>query len=634
MKLSLEGFHKVSKDGDKTTLRHPSGHEMTINHSILSPKMRGEIEALPQAENSKHPDKEPKKLASGGDVEDPDVKEVEDSYNKFAGTMKPQPKPLTREEKYKEIRKRNTSNASGDTSPMGQPVYADGGGVTKEDLTIKDPDSGQVEKFKEKISPGPTVRGDDLEASIPDEELAAQQAADALPEEQIQQATNEVPGVNPEVQASPYDHAKAAAEAHSNMTAAHNAYMQALAPKSQPQAAPQSSPAEQPQASQQAPQQEVPAQQPQQAQPVGTGTVGQAESATQEMQSYIKDQDKKNTDVFNKVMQNKIDPNRLWNNKDTGTKIVNTIGLILGGLGASSETGGKNLAVEAMNHAIERDVDAQKSNQTNQMNLYKMNLEATHNAEEARNMTVNQLLAASGAELAKKSAGLANELTKQKILEAGQDIQQKMIANAQNSFLLKQLQGSDGGVHGSGTEEAFNNKMNTLRMLKPDFAKDLEAKYLPGIGVASVPVPEKQRDKIVASKALSRKLAELENFSREHSGTIFDPAVKAKGHALANDVISSYRIATDQGVFKPSDQAFLEKSLPMDPTAFFAKYRTIPAYKEVRRLTDESVDQIQKSYGVKPFGQSQQQAAIPEGTQAKTKSGQPVVRKNGQWVKQ
>ncbi len=86
MKFPLEGFHKVSKDGNKTVLRHPEGHEITVNHSILSPKMRGEIEALPQ-----HKSEEPKKFDDGGEVEP--VKEVEDSYNKFAGTVKPKPKP-------------------------------------------------------------------------------------------------------------------------------------------------------------------------------------------------------------------------------------------------------------------------------------------------------------------------------------------------------------------------------------------------------------------------------------------------------------------------------------------------------------------------------------------------------------
>lgn len=626
MKMSLDGFHKVSKDEKTTVLRHPSGHEMTINHTILSPKMRGEIEALPQAE-SKHPDKEPKKLAEGGDPES-EVQEVEDSYNKFAGTVKPQPKPKTREEKYSEIRKRNTSNASGSTSALDQPVYAEGGEVEPSKIASK----AELEKTIERETK-PAVFNDELEASIPDEEIAAQKSADAVPSEQIQQASNDVPGVNSDVQAQPFDHDKAAAESHANMTAAHNAAMQAYAASKQPQAQAQPSvPSQQPQPAQP----EIPTQQSEQPQPVANGTLGQAEAGAQEMQNYIKDQDTKNTDLFNKVMQNKIDPNRLWNNKDTGTKIVNTIGLILGGLGASSATGGKNLAVEAMNHAIERDVDAQKANQSNQMNLYKMNLEATHNAEEARNMTVNQLLAASGAELAKKSATINNDLTKQKILEAGQDIQQKMIQNSQNSYLFKQLQG-EGGEQ-ANSEAGFQNKMNTLRLLKPDYAKDLEAKYLPGVGVASVPIPETARTEMMDRVNLSKKLAALENFSKEHGGVSLDkldPAIRNQGSALAADVQNAYRSANKQGVFKESENKFVNKIIHDDPTSLFSNWNAIPGYRQTRDSNNVSIDSMKKGYGVKSFGQPQQaQQSIPDGTKATTKSGQPVIRQNGQWIKQ
>lgn len=51
-----------------------------------------------------------------------------------------------------------------------------------------------------------------------------------------------------------------------------------------------------------------------------------------------------------------IDPDRLWASKDTGQRILAGIGVFLGGLG-----GGTNQALGVVNDAINRDIDAQKS---------------------------------------------------------------------------------------------------------------------------------------------------------------------------------------------------------------------------------------------------------------------------------
>lgn len=89
----------------------------------------------------------------------------------------------------------------------------------------------------------------------------------------------------------------------------------------------------------------------------------------------------------------KIDPDRYWNSRSTGAKISAGIGMILGGL-SSGATGGPNLAVETINRAIDRDIEAQKDDQSKAMNLWKMNREATKDDLEANLMTRNQMLTA------------------------------------------------------------------------------------------------------------------------------------------------------------------------------------------------------------------------------------------------
>jgi hypothetical protein len=708
MKMPLEGFRRVSKDEKFTTLKHRDGHEMTINHSILSPKMRGEIEALPQSDK-------PEKFKDGGgilakDAKAPSPGEFGDSTKgSFGDTAKPvapvtdedtkintayQPKQDPPDQAEKDRVKANkkyqedTYGASYDEggfvaaplnidigsatapkpdAPEDKPVSAkadpmegaknitpsaggvddSGGGlgalVGEGMLAAK---GGKIKKYAEGTPKGTVKAGSEdhkegnlteskdldrvsdkseeglkqpSDIALPKEEEDAQKSLDFSVPSLIDDATKDVQGVSQEP-AQPYDHGKAMIDAHNAMSNAHNTAMQLYAAsQQQPQSSQQQSQVPQQTQPQQSGQQPVQPQQPVQQtgqQPAPTGSIDQQRANTQnkinERDSYVQGQEQKNQQMAQAVFTDNIDPRRLFKNDDTFTTILRGIGLGLGGLGAPA-TGGRNMVVDTINHAIERDIDAQKADQSNHMNLYKANLEATRDAGEARNQTIQQMLSGMSGMIAKKGLENNTALSQAQVAKLNQEIQGLRISNSQNQYLMNQLKGS-GAEFGQdpNSESAFQNKMNTLRMLKPDFAKDLEAKYLPGVGVASVPLQPKDRDKLVASKVLSKKLAELENFSRQNSGTLLDPAIKAQGHALANDVISSYRIATDQGVFKPSDQAFLEKSLPMDPTAFFAKYRTIPAYQEVRRLTNETANQIQKSYGVKPFssGQTNQDSGI------------------------
>lgn len=56
----------------------------------------------------------------------------------------------------------------------------------------------------------------------------------------------------------------------------------------------------------------------------------------------------------------KVDPNRILSNQSASEKVMFTIGAVLGGIGAAL-THGPNMAVEALNRAVDQDIDAQKT---------------------------------------------------------------------------------------------------------------------------------------------------------------------------------------------------------------------------------------------------------------------------------
>lgn len=96
-----------------------------------------------------------------------------------------------------------------------------------------------------------------------------------------------------------------------------------------------------------------------------------------------------NTELYNQVRDSKIDPNRVWNNASTGGKIAASLGLIFGGIGAGM-THQPNLAAEFLEKTIANDIDAQKADQSNKTNLYKLGLEKYKDSQSAQQFATLQ----------------------------------------------------------------------------------------------------------------------------------------------------------------------------------------------------------------------------------------------------
>lgn len=105
----------------------------------------------------------------------------------------------------------------------------------------------------------------------------------------------------------------------------------------------------------------------------------------------------------------KIRPNQVWENTGTGGKISAAIGLILGGIGAGM-SGGQNQALQIIQHAVDRDIDAQKANLGKAHNLLSMNMSRYHNLQTAEAATRAQMGATVQGQLQQMSAKAAGPL--------------------------------------------------------------------------------------------------------------------------------------------------------------------------------------------------------------------------------
>lgn len=154
-------------------------------------------------------------------------------------------------------------------------------------------------------------------------------------------------------------------------------------------------------------------------------------------------------DLRKDYVDRKIDPDRYYNNQMTGSKILAGIGLILGGAGAHA-TGGRNLALDQMNRAIDLDIESQKNDQSKAMNLWKMNREALGTDVAANLATQNQML--SGVQAKAQIAAVASNSAQGKL--RGNMLIDQLEQQKQQNRLKLGLLTQTSGTGQSGTLQA------------------------------------------------------------------------------------------------------------------------------------------------------------------------------------
>lgn len=210
-----------------------------------------------------------------------------------------------------------------------------------------------------------------------------------------------------------------------------------------------------------------------------------------------------------------VDPNRFFHDKSTANKIVGGIGVFLGGL---SLQGGPNQALGMIENAINRDVDAQKSNIAKEGNVLTMKrgmyqdmlsrFGDERQAENATKIAMLQAAQAKAAAIGSKMQGAENLL---RLTTLNNDIEMKKaqfkLEMAQRADLLHaqdSLYGSGDGASG-GMSDQFRNSFRVMRVLNPEQADKLEQRYVNGIGFEGIATSTER------AKKLSEESANVKN---------------------------------------------------------------------------------------------------------------------------
>lgn len=336
-----------------------------------------------------------------------------------------------------------------------------------------------------------------------------------------------------------------------------------------------------------------------------------------------------NQKFANLLASQQVDPNRYWHNKSTGSKILAGIGLLASGMG-SGTTGQPNLALGVINKAIDNDIDAQKNAQNVTMNLWKMNREkmgsnlAADAAAKSQQLEIVKYIIAKN--MAQSKSDMARAMLNQQI---GQ------INYEQNR--LHQMMGASqvlsGQVRPSMTEDQTVGLANNMKMLSPELSKSFEDHYVPGVGIAQVPVKPEDREAFANYDELQKNIDAAKNFAATH-GSVLNPlsaeAVQAEG------IMNNIKLQLPKLVGTGRMNEFFSKKfddLVKSPGAINTP-QAIQSFKDIEDQIKLHRSADISKLNVMPFAKPSQQQQAAQYVQQNINSPDPNVRMKAQQILQ
>lgn len=306
----------------------------------------------------------------------------------------------------------------------------------------------------------------------------------------------------------------------------------------------------------------------------------------------IEDSLNRRTNELSSAIQNQnIDPTRLWNNAGTGNKILAGIGILLSGIGSGLQGhGAQNIALNVIDKEIDRDIDAQKTELGKKQTLFSENLRLLGDARAARAATKAQLLsvAQTQANAIAARSGSKEATAKMQMINAGVDIQKAQLNRQAKMFSMLT---NEGGSNPDGV-------ISYLRVYDPPKAKEMEARYVPSIGIGSVPVPEKVRDQLVAHKQLDDAARDLNAWVKTHSTVLPGTPDYNVGAQKAQVLQQLIRHGQLQTVYREGEQPLLDKMVNSNPAGFLKGYSTEPKLKELIESNHRQFNTLKQGYGL------------------------------------
>lgn len=664
--LDPKDFKVGFSDSKKTVLHHKKGHVLTIAHNAVSPEARKQLAALSKVSNedktntqAQEEQDQTSKMASGGKINNPNTNpQTPMQPNDIPGPT-------------------NLSYAEGGE--------ADGKGVLQQIQEYLSPETkitNDIDKQRQDMKAGilppeatHTIRKPQQYAEgTPDQPVSDAPQASQPPEEQQEpgvafgQKLRELISENPHVKA-----ADALMRTEGKALQSIPGFIQGLTgsakPRSEVQApdrVPNSTPdstiapdqglaqPQQPQSPQQDPMDQAIAQgqgmleQGYQNQLQGLQQEAAVKGQIGEQQAHQieRNLDAQNTakaayqDSFNRMEQerqaiaqdmaeNHIDPEQYWKGDAQGngghSKIMAGLGMILAGF---NPTNNPNAAVNFLKFQMEQNLKGQEMEMGKKNNLLTNNLHQFGNLKDAADMTRLQQADILHNQMLQAASQAATPMAKAEMLQKAGALQQQF-APLRQQFVMRQammkLANSSDGNTASNTAP-YEHMLQYMRLMNPEQAKEMEARLIPGVGVAKIPLPKEARDQLINHTKLDQALQDLNQFTHTHTTMVPGSRDYNVGAQKAMIVQTMLREGLLNTVYREGEQPLLDKLIKSNPANFLKEFNTLPQIKELMRNNQVQANTLKSNYGI-PVKQA------PAAQQYKTVNGVKYMRgPNGEAV--
>ena len=266
-----------------------------------------------------------------------------------------------------------------------------------------------------------------------------------------------------------------------------------------------------------------------------------------------------------------------------------------------AETGQPNPALQFLNAQIERDLESQKANLSNKHNLLsalQQQYGATVHADNMYRAIRSQDLANQIGMAAAKSQGALGSAASQ--LAQSQFTQQAAQYARQIALAGMQANVQNPAQQQTGLDAKASQYLQAARILDPKQAEEFEKRYIPGVGVANVPLEPKDRELLQKKTELKDLFGRAQDYLGQvgtTGPTILRPALRAQGQSLQNQLQLKMGELADLTRFTPEENKIYRQTVP-DLTGTHLTGKDANLLKGLADTNDDTLNTFYKQKGI------------------------------------
>lgn len=326
----------------------------------------------------------------------------------------------------------------------------------------------------------------------------------------------------------------------------------------------------------------------------------QFQALDQERQAHIAD-----------IQNGYIDPNQYWHGDANGngghSKIAAGIGMILAGF---NPTNNPNAAINMLKYQMDQNIDAQKANLGAKQNLLSANLHQFGNLRDATDMTRMMQNDIVTHQLQAAAAKSGSQMAQAQAMQAIGPLQRENAQMQQQFAMRRAMMGLANNPNGN--PDAVAQMIGYARVTNPEMAKEMESRYVPGVGMAQVPIPEKARDELKAHVDFDNAAKDLQQWTQNHTTVVPGTADYNTGVQKALNMQALIREGQLGTVYREGEQPLLDKMIKGNPANLLKSFNTEPQLRELIRSNSARMATTARTYGL-PVQQQAPQYKIVNG---------------------